>query len=187
MRFLFGGIQFFPSWKELLFLYLYFYVYFLSVQTGLMLCIVWWSCWFRELWTNIDEKVKSHALAKRRKGWWWIAEDDCHWQCRLLVAQKQKAFCLFCVTFCFFTGKLLISVDLHLKTLGGTDWEVCLTWGWRLNSRLPLQFSCDFHAAKYYLMLLNRNHRFSSFRSVVWHAELVGNGIKLSKQIMNLL
>lgn len=29
--------------------------------------------------------------------------------------------------FCFFTGKLLIQVDLHLKILGGTDWEVCLT------------------------------------------------------------
>lgn len=102
IRFLFEGMQFFKA-KKNCFCHLYWYVYFLSGQIGLLLCIV--CCGASVDSENCEqmEMTKSKAMlwqsAERAMCRWWVAEDNCHWQCRLLVAGKWEAFCLFYVTF----------------------------------------------------------------------------------------
>lgn len=122
---------------------------------------VWWSIsWFRELWTHEDGKVKSCALAKTREGCVLVVSRR-GWLSLTVQAvdgREVGVFLFISCHFCFLTGKLLIWVDLHLKTLGGSDWQVCLTWRWRFNTGLPPQFSCDLHAAKCYPMLFIREH-----------------------------
>lgn len=83
--------------------HLYWYVYFLSGQIGLLLCVVCCGASVDSEDCEQMEMTKSKAMlwqsAERAVCRWRVAEDDCHWQCRLLVSGKWEAFRLFYVTF----------------------------------------------------------------------------------------